>query len=353
MRPDDRTPERGPNPWTAFLELLSRPAPPTSGLEGLLASLQQAGHLEQALACVKRTLPLESRSGRPWHSLRAALEATVQKARTARMHQWQHDPHRRTLRLRFEVRQPAAVLHPPALLHALTQALMDAGLPVAMDLGRSPRPAAHLGHPLPPGLEGLGEWADVVLRQEAGSALEDLPERAAPHLPEGLRILGARYVPNHGSQVLELGQEARWQWRCPSQLQAQAMERLASFLAASSWELEKSGKVEGRKTLKRLEVRPLVKHLHWQADVLHLTLRLAAGEALNPVKLLAGLLEVDPGEIQGMTRTEVVLGEDPRLKASDKFAPKLSNIYEDAVLLESGGSITLVEEDDDEPMVLG
>ena len=87
------------------------------------------------------------------------------------------------------------------------------------------------------------------------------------------------------------------------------------------------------------------------ADLLFQT-RMAPGEAANPRKLLAAILGLD-APVEGMARLGVDLGEDPRLLQADKFQPKLHNMFEDAVLLDSGSNVRIVEEDDEEPIRLG
>jgi hypothetical protein len=51
-------------------------------------------------------------------------------------------------------------------------------------------------------------------------------------------------------------------------------------------------------------------------------------------------------------RERVELREDPRLAQSNKYETKLHNIYEDAVLLDGGVGISLVDEEDDEPLIV-
>ena len=69
-------------------------------------------------------------------------------------------------------------------------------------------------------------------------------------------------------------------------------------------------------------------------------------------QLLAGILELDPSSIQGLTRERVDLSEDPRLVESGKYETKLHNIYEDAVLLEGGPHIQIEDDEDDEPILI-
>ena len=75
--------------------------------------------------------------------------------------------------------------------------------------------------------------------------------------------------------------------------------------------------------------------MDWDGGTLHFITRLAAGEALNPVKLLAGVLGVEATTIGRLARTMVELAADPRLEAAGKYETKLHNIYEDAVLLDA------------------
>jgi hypothetical protein len=144
-----------------------------------------------------------------------------------------------------------------------------------------------------------------------------------------------------------------WSWRCPSQEREAARERTEAFLAAAAWLWEKGGKVDGRKQAKQLDLRPLVAELRWEGDVLFSTSRPAEAEALNPLKWHAAILGLVPEALRGLTRVSTDLKPDPRLAKAERFEPKLKNMYEDAVLLAGGSNITLVDEDDDEPIRLG
>ncbi len=327
-----------------FREALASECPPN---DSTISELMAQGLLEQALMELKRKRP-RMKNGDPWHSLRQHMESEVAQARERRMHQWQLDPNRRSIRLRMEVRSPVCSLHPSALQAALARALMESGLPLAMGLEKTPRPLVRLGHPLPLGVVGLLEWADAILREPPTIPRKDLAERINEYCPKGLRILQVEGIPNHASPVLDLCLKARWAWACPQEMRASATERFDRFEAAESYEIAKIGKIEGQKQVKQVEVRHLVLHMGWESGAFCFTTRLSAGEALNPVKLLAGVLELDASAIHGLTRLSVDLAEDPRLSSAEKYETKLHNIFEDAVLLESGSNIQLVEEEEDE-----
>jgi hypothetical protein len=329
--------------------LLNGEAPETAAIQGILTRLEAEGLTETALAMLrKQRSRFNMHHAPPWCALRIGLEATAEKARRLRLRQGQLDPGRRTVRICFEVRSPASELNPSALLHNLVRVLLEAGLPVAMGLEKAPRPMVTLGPPLPLAAEGLAEWADCVLREPSALPVEEWPSRLTAHCPPGLKLLHARLVPNHSSAILELARQARWRWNCPEDLRDLARPRLEAFRRASSFEIEKTGKVDGHKGLKRIEVRAFVLDMAWAEDTLLFSTWLQPGMAPSPLKLLAGILGVDSTRIKGLSRLEVLLAEDARLAEANKYEPKLHNIYEDAVLLESDGPVRRIEEDDDE-----
>jgi len=278
------------------------------------------------------------------------MKAELARSRARRMSLWQTDPSRVTLRLCFSVRGEASAQHPAGLLAALARMLMDAGLPVAVGLEKTLRPAIHLGHPLPLGAEGLAEWADVALLAPPPVPLAELPALVNGHGPQGLALLHCAQVPNFASPVADLCRAAWWRFTCPARDLAQARERLDLFLGSERFEIDKPGKIQGQKGSRRVDIRPLLEACRWDGAGLLFRTRIAPGEAANPRKLLAAILGL---EIQDLVRTSVELAEDPRLLQAEKFQPKLHNMFEDAVLLGAQGNIRIVEEDDDEPIVLG
>jgi radical SAM-linked protein len=341
-------PLQGSQALTSLQAILAAPPPEGDALEPLLVQLEQEQRLEHALMLLKEA----KLDPGLWGGFRARLKARVEASRARRMSRWQADPERRSLRLRFEVLAPACAQHPAGLVALLARTLMEAGLPVAMGLEKSPRPALHLGYPLPLHVEGLSEWADVVLLESVPTALAELPGRINAQAPPGLRILECLQVPNFASPVAELCQRAHWRWTCPAEELERARERMEGFMEAERFEIEKPAKVQGQKASKQLDIRPLVEQCRWDGADLLVQTRIAPGEAANPRKLLAAILAL-AAPIEGLVRLGVELGEDPRLLQADKFQPKLHNMFEDAVLLDAGSHIRIVEDEDEEPIRLG
>jgi radical SAM-linked protein len=345
-------PPSGSSLLAAFQQRLEESAPEPASFQPLLRALREAGLLEAAFTLLKRRHPGSSaEKGRGWGAIRTRMELAVGRARETRAAQWQLDPRRLSLRLRFEVRGPAVQYNPSAQVSLLSRAFLHSGLPIAMGLEKTPRPVVHLGPPLPLGVEGLGEWADALLRETPSCPLETLPVLLNHHLPEGLRILDAGEIPAISSPVLDLAREARWEWPCPEALREPTGVRLAAFMASDAFQIEKTGKLGGHKVSKRIEVRPFVLTLAWEGPRLVFATRLDPGAALNPQKLLAGILGLESGDIRGLVRTQVLLDPDPKLDDPYRYELKLSNLYEDAVLL-GGSGPQLVDEDDDEPLAL-
>ena len=102
-----------------------------------------------------------------------------------------------------------------------------------------------------------------------------------------------------------------------------------------------------------LDLRTIVLEARLEAAVLTFATRLGALHALNPLKVLGALFTLQAAELQGLVRTGVDLKADPRLGQAERFEPKLKNMFEDAVLLGGGSNITLVDEDDDDPILVG
>ncbi|MBK8725550.1 MAG: DUF2344 domain-containing protein [Holophagaceae bacterium] len=322
-------------------------APPDQMLEHLIRDLEKECLIEEAWARFRRSSRF---SQAPWAPWRKRLEVRAGIAKARRQQREQLDSDRCLLRVRYARVAALKDLHPGAFHALLLEVLSAAGLDIAQSLEKSPRPLVALGHPLPLGAEGLGEWADATLNRPPGEAWLAAANAAAP---PGLTLLEGTVLPPYALSALELSTASEWYWPVPDSLRGSFEPRVSAFLQASSFEIEKSGKVGGQKTVKRIEVRGLVAAMAWEPGGLAFTTRIAHGEALNPARLLAGVLGLEAAAIEGLQRRGVALAPDPRLKQQDRFAPKLKNIFEDAVLLGAGGNITLVDEDDDEPLVLG
>jgi len=260
--------------------------------------------------------------------------------------------HHRTLRLRFAVLHPLTECHPPVLLNKLTSVFESAAIPLAMRKEKRPKPIAHLAYPLPIGVEGFGEWADLTIKAGLNDPPSKVIERLRACSPCGLEILSIEQVPLHASSVAELCETAHWLWDCPAELFTSAVLKFKIFADSSNFQINKTGKLEGKKGVKIIEVRHLIQELNWDGEDLRFSTKIVQGQALNPQKLFAGILGVDQGHLGEFRRESIELKSDPKLDQFDKFAPKLRNLYEDAVLLESAPNIKIYDNDEDDTLSL-
>jgi hypothetical protein len=275
----------------------------------------------------------------------APLAVRAQLQRSAR---WQMDTRRVLIRFCY-AKEGGALGFDDGDLHTIfLHAFRLEGLRLLLDLGKRPRPLLTVGLPLPAGVGGLAESMDAVLRQEPREGPPDLMARLNRRLPEGLRIHQWGALPGYASQVSELAALSQWRWEVPPEFKALAVGKIASFLEASDWPWDRGPAFRDGP----LDLRKVIAEMCWENSCLCFSTRMGIHQAINPLKLLGALFGVEASRIAGLVRTAVDLEPDPRLGQAERFQPKLKNMYEDAVLLEGGSNITLVDEDDDEPIHL-
>ncbi|WP_306591993.1 TIGR03936 family radical SAM-associated protein [Geothrix sp. 21YS21S-4] len=283
----------------------------------------------------------------------AALESPAAKAQARREAHWQLDGRRTSIRLAYAKEAPALDFDDGDLQALFLRALRLEGFSLALDLGKRPRPLLRVELPLPAGAGGRCEWIELVLRVDPPGSAQSFTARLNARLPEGLRVHGWEPHPAYASPLGELAEAFHWSWVCPPERMEAVRSRTEAFLAAPVWLWEKGGKVDGRKQAKQVDLRPLMIGLRWEGNVLLTTTRAAEADAANPLKWHAAILGLEPETLWGLVRVSTDLKPDPRLARAERFEPKLKNMYEDAVLLAGGSNITLVDEDDDEPIRLG
>jgi radical SAM family uncharacterized protein/radical SAM-linked protein len=86
------------------------------------------------------------------------------------------------------------------VVRCIQRAMRRADLPVSYSSGFSPHPRISFGPPLPLGVEGEGEYFDVLLSRDPGGGWLD---RVNACLPEGLRLLKARLVALQGTSLMK------------------------------------------------------------------------------------------------------------------------------------------------------
>lgn len=281
--------------------------------------------------------------------LTARLAPWIQKAQQRRAALWHLDSRRTLIRFQFSKGEPA-LDYDDGDLHALfLQAFRLEGFQLALDLGKRPKPLFNLGLPLPAQVGGQAEWADVVLKQEPAEPASELILRLNHRLPPGLDLHQWEALPTFATPVGERALASQWLWTVPASLKPQVVDRIGAFNASPTWPWDRGG----AKAETPLDLRAIFSGMDWEGDALRFSSQMGEHAALNPLKALGAIVGLEPTRITGLLRLAVDLKPDQRLAQAERFVPKLKNMYEDAVLLGAGSNITLVDEDDDEPIRLG
>lgn len=166
------------------------------------------------------------------------------------------------IRLWFARRGPAEYLAHLDMMRLFERSLRRAGIPLAYSQGYNPRP--HLVFALPLGVGVQAEAEIVDIETAVPFPADELAERLASQLPEGVSVRGAKPVIPSGKSVMGRVVRAVYQLRTPGI--EQAAQRLAQ---ATELPVEKSGKG----TVRTLDIRPLI-----------LSVRTSEGEATFHVK---------------------------------------------------------------------
>jgi len=340
------SPSREPACLQALLTLIEAPSP--TDLETVLGAICAAGLAEEAGERV-RSLRLESEHQQVARALAlrlAPLAAAAQQRRAAR---WQLDTRRTLVRLTF-AKEAGVLDFDDGELHTLfLEAFRLEGLDLALDLGKRPRPLLTIGLPLSAGIGSRGESMDAVLKREPSEDPAELMARLNLRLPVGLRIERWMTLPGYATAPFDLARLSHWIWSVDPGLRPRVEAGVAAFLQADSWPWERGPAKSGTP----LDLRRVICGMQWDDDGLRFETLMGPHQALNPLKLLGAVFSLEPSSITGVVRTGVDFDPDPRLGQADRFEPKLKNMYEDAVLLGGGSNIVLVDEDDDEPTILG
>jgi len=149
---------------------------------------------------------------------------------------------------------PARYLSHLDLLRAFERAARRAGLPLAHTQGFNPHPVMAFAAPLPVGVAGEAEFADIELTQPVGPA--ELAEKLNNNLPEGIRVREARPLPPVYPSLMSLVQKASYTIRAGAERpvgQAEVEAAVGALLSLANIFVERAGKKPLKKTV---DIRP-------------------------------------------------------------------------------------------------
>lgn len=166
------------------------------------------------------------------------------------------------LRFRFAKTGAMALFSHLDLVRLLERALRRSRLPCSFSGGFHPLPRLQIGLALPLGVEGDGEWLDLIFTEAVDP--EEALRRLAGQLPEGLALLQAQVVPLRGKSLAQQICAAHW---------TLDLSAVAADPGERAWQ-EACGELLGSDRLPwsgedatgravRLDLRPLLQDLHW------------------------------------------------------------------------------------------
>lgn len=179
----------------------------------------------------------------------------------------------------------AAWLSQLELQSLLERAMRRAGLPLAFSQGFHPLPLLSFGRALPVGMASRSEWFMVTLR--APLRAEEVLERLAPRMPDGMNLIRAELLPLTG-RVISPAAEL-FQLRCADFSALRAAWR--TFADAPRWDFERRDK-QGRVRVQ--DLRPLLHDFQFRDDDLVFTVDWRR-TYLSPLTLTRAILpDLDP-----------------------------------------------------------
>ncbi|HKI84392.1 MAG TPA: TIGR03936 family radical SAM-associated protein [Candidatus Krumholzibacteria bacterium] len=208
-------------------------------------------------------------------------------------------PREYPLRLIFEKSGRARHLSHRETSDLLVEAFRRGGLPLAIAGVVSPRPKLSFGPSLPVGVVGLHEFVDLSLTRKPTEILSSINE----HLPEGILVRAARYLPPGARKALLPVERAHYRALIPPSQVDAVREGLRRFSAESSWEIER---VKGEKVT-RIELKAQVTNIDLRvieskAAELRFDLALdAEGARPRAREFLASVLGVDCDDVRTIT----------------------------------------------------
>jgi len=176
------------------------------------------------------------------------------------------------------------------MVSIFVRAFRRAGLCLAYSEGFHPKPRLVLGDPLPVGMESEKESFDVLL--ECDVSLSDAVTALNRELPSGLRIIGARRVPENAS----IRKRAVCVYRVSLSEGSFEKGRLEAFEAAVDFPITRR---TGKGKLKKINLKDMVVTILIRTrSFAELTLRSESGSMVRPAEVLEHIFELEAEQIR-------------------------------------------------------
>ncbi len=180
------------------------------------------------------------------------------------------------VRIRFRKTGDLRLISHHDLLRSFERLLRRAAVPFHSTQGFNPKPRLVFALPLPLGVIGCEEVVELEL--DAELAPQDLQERLAQHAPIGLEILTLQRIDRRTTAHVR---QVTYRIAVPPEQATQLPERLVALLALPNCWVERS-----RPQPRRVDLRPYVGALRWQAGFLEMDLGVTPTGTARPQEIL-------------------------------------------------------------------
>jgi radical SAM-linked protein len=195
---------------------------------------------------------------------------------------------------------------------AWIRALHRARAPLSFSQGFHQHPKVTFSTALPLGEESEAEYMDAVLRERVDA--QELLAALRKMLPPGFRVYDAEEVPLRAPSLMQSVAGHDYILRTTGDLEELA-SRIAAVTAASTLDVERKGRPEGRrkkKQIKEIDIRPMITELAAEkaedgAVIVRFSTRMHDGKLAKPKDILA-LLNIDAASTQ-IVKTATILAE--------------------------------------------
>ena len=200
---------------------------------------------------------------------------------------------RHVVRLSYAKEGPAKYLSGLEIQSLWGRVFRRAGLPLAYSQGFNPSPKLSLSPALAVGAESDLEFLEAEFTLPVPAA--DVPAKLAPHLPAGIRVTGAKFVPPGSPRLSDFDIASDWCLRpippfpLPEEVTpGRVEERLAAFRASDRHTLVLTR--EDRTS--EIDLKPIVRTFGVNPDGISITIIQGTGKGVRPLEAAASLLGV-------------------------------------------------------------
>ena len=216
---------------------------------------------------------------------------------------------RAKVRIRFRKTGDLRLIGHHDLMRCFERMLRRAALPYRCTEGFNPKPRLVFALPLPLGIEGCREVAELEL--DADLSADEVRDRLARQAPAGLEILDAQRIDGRKTAHAQL---ACYRIAVPSEHRDALPARIVALLSSPSCWVERQ-----RPQRRRIDVRPYLRDLRLQQESLEMDLIVTPTGSVRAEEILGllGLEELlENGAVLERTRLEL---DDESAGAADEM----------------------------------